>query len=95
MGQIKSLEDLLGDNGLAGFKIVEMTEVYTVWINGRKTSSAGFVSNEVVAKAFIKTQIDSYRYRIRQALVLTNGTIGFRITATLPIRLLKGGKAVV
>jgi hypothetical protein len=72
---------------LAGFKIVEMTEVYMVNTDGRKTSTLGFFRDKMIAKAFAGGQKDASYHETRFALILTDGTTGYRIESQEPVKL--------
>ena len=62
---------------LIGFKIVEMTEVYHVDLDGRKDGTRGFFKDKDIAVAFTEYQIDSSFYKTDKAFVLTNGVVGY------------------
>lgn len=64
---------------LNGFTIIKMTEVYLVDEDGRMYDSLGYFRNQDVAEAFAESQKDADRHKTRQALVLTNGIIGYTI----------------
>lgn len=70
----------LVNRDLRDFKIVEMTEVYRVDDDGRKSCSLGFFKDKNTASAFAGVQIDANWHKIGQAFVLTNGTVGYVIT---------------
>lgn len=71
------LKDLVGKD-LSGWKVVEMTEVYSVDDDGRKTKSLGYFRDPTVAEAFAG-DADSNWHKIASAHVLLNDeqTIGF------------------
>jgi hypothetical protein len=73
-----NIKELIGKD-LSEFKIVEMTEVYNVDENGRKSSSLGFFKDSNIAEAFAGVQTNASWHRTGQALVLTDGTIGYVI----------------
>ena len=62
---------------LDGYTIQELTEVYRVNDDGRKTTSIGYFKDETVARAFSQNQTDANSYEIRKSFVLTNGEVGF------------------
>ena len=66
-------------NDLKGFKVLEMTEVYMIDNDGRKSSSIGFFKNQNTATVFAGAQGDSNWLKTAQALVLTDGTVGYVI----------------
>ena len=68
-------QDLVGVD-LSGFKVVQMTEVYRVDDDGRKTLSLGFFRDTNVATAFAGAQRDSDWHKTASAFVLTDGKIG-------------------
>lgn len=71
--------NMLVGKDLKGFKIIEMTEVYRVDDDGRRTSSLGFFKSKVIAEAFAGMQRDANYHKSKQALVLTDGIIGYVI----------------
>lgn len=74
---------------LKGFKILEMTEVYGVDFDGRKSVSVGFFKDQDFAKAFAGMKNgEGGLYRTEKAMVLTNGTIGYVINNREPVKLL-------
>lgn len=80
------IKKLVGKD-LKGFKIVEMMEVYSVDDDGRKSSSLGFFKNPNTAVAFAGVQRDASWHKTEQALVLTDGTVGYVITQQEPVKL--------
>lgn len=75
------------DKDLKGFKIVEMTEVYRLDDDGRKSSSLGFFKDPNTAAAFAGVQTDASWHKTGQALVLTDGTVGYVIEDQKPVKL--------
>lgn len=80
------IKELVGLD-LKGFKIVEMTEVYMVNEDGRKYNSLGFFKEPNIAIAFADMQTDANWHKTGQALVLTDGTIGYVIEEQKPVKL--------
>lgn len=78
--------ELVGKD-LKGFKIVEMTEVYRVNEDGRKSISLGFFKDLNIASAFAGGQTDASWHKTGQALVLTDGTVGYVIAQQDPVKL--------
>lgn len=72
------ISELVGKD-LKGFKIIEMTEVYREDEDGRKSSSIGFFKNPNTAAAFAGVQTDANWHKTEQALVLTDGTVGYLV----------------
>jgi len=72
------IAELVGRD-LTNFKIVEMTEVYLVNDDGRRSRSLLFFNNQDTATAFAQIQTDANHHRHRQALVLTDGIVGYTI----------------
>jgi hypothetical protein len=72
---------------LKGFKIIEMTEVYLVDDDGWKSSSLGFFKDPNTAAAFAGVQTDANWHKTEQALLLTDGTIGYVIEDQNPVKL--------
>lgn len=64
-----------------------MTEVYRVDDGGRKSKSLGFFKDPNIATAFAGVQTDANWHNTGQALVLTDGTIGYVITQQEPVKL--------
>ncbi len=81
-----NIKELIGKD-LKGFKIVEMTEVYRVDFDGRKSSSLGFFKDPNTAEAFAGVQTDASWHKTGQALVLTDGTVGYVIKDQKPVKL--------
>lgn len=79
------IKKLVGKD-LRGFKVVEMTEVYLVDYDGRKSRSLGFFKDPDIASAFAGVQIDASMHKTGQALVLTNGTVGYVIEDQKPVK---------
>lgn len=77
------IEELIGKD-LNDFKIVEMTEVYRVNVEGQKVASLGFFKSSNIASAFAAVQTEAKYYRAEQALVLLNGTVGYVIERQKP-----------
>jgi hypothetical protein len=75
---MRTVSELTGMD-LAGFEIVEMTEVYRVNEDGQKSTSLGFFKNANIAEAFAGTQRDKDYHRTSKALVLTNNVLYFVI----------------
>jgi hypothetical protein len=73
----------LVNDGLSGFTIVAMTEVYSTDEDGRKRSSVGFFRKPEIAEAFVGAKSDSWSYKTAPALVLTNGTVGYIVNPGL------------
>ena len=80
------ISELVGKD-LSRFKIIEMTEVYRVDDDGLKSISLGFFKYPNVAAGFAGAQTDASWHKIKQALVLTDGTIGYVIGDHNPVRL--------
>ena len=80
------IKELVGKD-LKGFKIVEMTEVYRVNDEGRKSGSLGFFKDPNIATAFAGVQTDASWHKTGQVLVLTDGTVGYVITEQEPVNL--------
>ena len=72
---------------LKGFKIAEMTEVYRVDEDGRKSSSLGFFRSSTTAEAFAGAQTDASWHRTRPAFVLTDGKVGYVIDEQVSVKL--------
>ncbi len=70
------LNALLGKS-LKDYKIVEMTEVYQIDDDGRKTNSLGFFKDKNIAEVFAGAQTDANWHKTGQALVLTDGAVGY------------------
>lgn len=70
--------ELVGKD-LHGFEIAKMTEVYSVNEDGIKSRSHGFFRNPDIAVAFAGLQRDPTWYRVAEALVLTDGVVGYPI----------------
>ncbi len=81
-----NIKELIGHD-LKGFKIVEMTEVYRVNEDGRKSSSLGFFKNQNTAEAFAGVQTDAIWHKTAEALVLTDGTVGYVMEQQDPVKL--------
>lgn len=86
MANKAKIKELIGKD-LRGFRILEMTEVYRVNDDGRKSSSLGFFRDPNTAAAFAGVQTDANWHKTGQALVLTDGTIGYVITQQEPVKL--------
>jgi hypothetical protein len=84
----------LSRDGLAGFAIVEMTEVYQVNEDNKKAKSLGFFRDEKIAKGFANCQTDAAWYKTAKYWILTNGKIGFMVMKD-PVILLKDEQAVM
>ncbi|USN94507.1 MAG: hypothetical protein H6791_01955 [Candidatus Nomurabacteria bacterium] len=80
------IKELVGKD-LRDFKIVEMTEVYRVDDDGLKSSSLGFFKDPNIASAFAGVQKNASWHKTGQALVLTDGTIGYVIEDQNPVKL--------
>lgn len=80
------IKELVGKD-LEGFKIVEMTEVYRVYVDGSGYRSLGFFKDPITATAFAGAQMDANWYKTGQALVLTDGTVGYLIEDQKPVKL--------
>ncbi len=72
----KFLEKLIGQD-LSSYKIVLMSEVYRVDVDGLNPVSLGFFKNPDVAKAFAGQQNDSNRVKVDEVFVLSDGKNGF------------------
>jgi hypothetical protein len=70
------LVDLLVGEPLNDFKVLPMTEVYSIDYEGRLIRSEGCLQSEVEAKAYAQV-VDSEYVRTRSVLVLTNGQEGY------------------
>lgn len=79
------IKELVGKD-LKGFNIVEMTEVYRVDDDGQ-SSSLGFFKDPNTAAAFAGVQTDASWHKTGQALVLTDGTVGYVITQQESVKL--------
>ena len=77
----------LAGKDLKGFKIIEMTEVYRVDDDGRKSSSLGFFKDPNTAAAFAGVQTDASWHKTEKVLVLTDGTVGYVIEDQKPVKL--------
>lgn len=86
MGAKAGIKELIGKD-LKGFEIVEMTEVYRVDEDGRKSRSLGFFKDPNTASAFAGVQTDPTWHRTGQALVLTNGITGYVVMQQEPVKL--------
>lgn len=87
------LQEWVGKD-LSGFRIVEMTEVYKTNDDGRKIKSFGFFTDPRVATVFADTQTDANRHNTGPALILTNGTVGYVLTDSLPVTLFEEGAVI-
>jgi len=74
------LEDLIGKD-LKGFTVRELTEVFRVDEDGRKTKSVGFFRDGTIARAFAQNATDAAWHKTDKALILTDGKVGFRLLA--------------
>jgi len=72
---------------LTKFEIVQMTEVYRVDDYGQKGTSIGFFSNPDIAMAFVDVQAFAKWYRTGQAMLLTDGDVGYVITQQDPVKI--------
>jgi hypothetical protein len=70
---------------LKGFRTIEMTEVYRVDNDGRKSESIGVFKNPDVAQAFAGVQTGADWHHTKKILVLTDGTVGYNITEVEPV----------
>jgi len=86
MKQKDGLGALIGKE-LGQFRIIEMTEVFLVNEDGKKTITLGYFRNKNIAEAFAGLQTDSIYNKTASALVLTNGTEGYIITQQDPAKL--------
>jgi Xaa-Pro aminopeptidase len=89
------LRDLVGKD-LSGWKIVEMTEVYSVDEDGRKGKSLGYFRDPTVAEAFAG-DADSNWHKTALARVLLNdkGETGFLFSENQdPVKLFKDEEEV-
>jgi hypothetical protein len=83
--ELTKIKKLVGKD-LKGFKIIEMTEVYQIDDNGLRSSSIGFFKDPNTAVAFVGVQTDASWHKTGQALVLTDGIIGYVITQLEPVK---------
>ena len=83
---VKNIKELVGTD-LKGFSIVEMTEVYRVNDDGRKSVSLGFFQNSDIAAAFAGVQSDANWHKTWTAMVLTDGTVGYVISDGVSVKL--------
>ncbi|HTX87264.1 MAG TPA: hypothetical protein VMC41_04350 [Candidatus Nanoarchaeia archaeon] len=83
---VEQIGELVGEK-LDGFSIQELTEVYRVDEDGRKTTSIGFFKNGNIAAAFAQNQTDSCFHRYKKEFVLTDGKVGFLFVGE-PVKLL-------
>jgi len=81
-----NLNDLIGKD-LKDFKIVQMTEVYRVDDDERKSSPLGFFKDPNIAKVFAGAQTDANWHKTAPAFVLTDGTVGYVIGQSEPVKL--------
>ena len=65
------------DQELEGFRIQELTEVYTTNEDGQNPKSLRFFKSESLARAFVQNQPDANWHKTKKAYVLTDGKIGF------------------
>jgi hypothetical protein len=79
------VKDLINKN-LGIFKIVEMTEVYLVDVDGHKSNSLGFFRDKNIAAAFAGTQVDANYHETKPVLVLTDGNVGYVIEDQEPVK---------
>lgn len=82
--------DFVGKS-LEGFTIQKLTEVFRVDEDGRKSVSIGFFKNGAIAKALAQ---NATYHRTEEAMVLTDGKVGFRILAD-PVELLDDEKVAL
>lgn len=87
MSRKEEIEDLMIGKELKDFRIIEMTEVFRTNDDGQDVGSIGYFKSQDIAEAFAGTQTDANFFRTRQALVLTNGTIGYVIENRNPVKL--------
>lgn len=80
------LKDLIGHD-LSGFKVIVMTEVYTIDDDGRKCDSIGFFRNQTIGEAFAGQHSNAGHTRTDQVLVLTNGTAGYVMESKESVKL--------
>lgn len=74
----KELVAQLGTN-LSGCNLEQLTEVYKVDDDGRKSKTIGHFRDPVVAQAFTQQQADSFSFKTREvsALVCSDNIVGF------------------
>src|SRR5690606_33783824 len=73
-----NIHELLG-MPLQGFYVREMSEVYTVDIDGLKNKTIGFFKDNKIANAFRNQQTDASLFKVKKKIVLTNDEIAFVI----------------
>jgi hypothetical protein len=73
-------------NGLEGFSVREMTEVFVADEHGIRvlTTPVGLFADEPTARAFFHGKTDNY-YRVGQVTVLTNEKDGFVLEESAPV----------
>lgn len=82
----QNLADLVGKS-LSGFKVIVMTEVFHVDLDGRKDRSIGFFKSQDIAASFAESQIDASSYKTEIAFVLTDYVVGYVIGQSEPVNL--------
>ncbi len=81
------LADLAG-NSLDSFRMEEMTEVYSVNEDGRKTKVIGYFKHAYIAEAFATSQSGGSGYnRTREVLVITSDTLTYLVEDQEPLEL--------
>lgn len=78
MSECTNIVGLIGKD-LAGFKIVQMSEVYEVDVDGRKVRPRGLFKDSSLADVFIGLDSDGSWLRAKPALVLTDGIVAYPI----------------
>jgi hypothetical protein len=92
---LKTIRELLNYADLREFRLIEMTEVYLVDDDGRKSESVGFFRNPAVANAFVGNQVDADWHKTEFALVFTNGIDGFVVKEQEPVKIFVDEKEAV
>lgn len=84
---MKNIEELFGKD-LAGFQVINATEVYRVNEEGMFAAPIAFFKDNSIAQGFAGLQTEKNYTRIRMVRVLTNGTISFALVDTKPVTFL-------
>ncbi len=91
---MNNISELAGKD-LNGFKVIEMTEVYRMDVDGRKTASLGFFKDPNIAGAFAGAQKDANYHKTHTVFVLTNGEVGYVIETQESVKLFDDEKEAV
>jgi hypothetical protein len=88
---MSKLKELIGQ-GLSGFRIAEMTEVYSVDEDGQYNHSVGFFRDSALAEAYAEIQVDAAFHKTRQVVVLTDyDKTAFVFDSEVPVKLFDEG----